>query len=273
MDSARLAQSGTRGLGMTETNHARAAPRKFASRTLAGSDILLIGGSGGIGSALVAQLVAQGVDTVIVASHQPATGEAALPNVQSEFVDVTQMASVQALAARLQGRNISAVINCAGVNGNSKLFTDGDCGRARREMDVNYFGLLHVGLVFGPLLAAHAGGTLMTVLSFLSFVNLPALAAYSASKAAAHSLNQALRTELRADGVRVCGVYPTAVDTSMSADQQGAKMSPQDLALAMVKCLQSDTEDLFPGEAADTHKAWLRDPRGFQQTMADSSAR
>jgi short-subunit dehydrogenase len=251
---------------MAEMDNARAPTCKFAPRSLAGTDVLLIGGSGGIGSALVSALMTAGVNTVIVAAHQP--GADALPNVQSEFVDVSDIDSVQALAARLRGRRLSAVINCAGVNSNSALFTPGDCLRARREMEVNYFGLLHVGLVFGPLLAAHAGGTLMTVLSFLSFVNLPALATYSASKAAAHSLNQALRAELRADGVRVCGVYPTAVDTRMSAEQQGAKMSPQDLALAMVDCLQSDFEDLFPGDAAQAHAAWLRDPAGFQQAMA-----
>ena len=108
---------------------------------------------------------------------------------------------------------------------------------------------------------------MMSVLSFLSQVTAPALATYSASKAAAHALNQALRAELRPQGVRVCGVYPMAVDTSMSSHQQGPKMSPEMLADEMVRFLAGEGDDLYPGEALQAHTAWLRDPEGFQAGM------
>lgn len=240
-----------------------------ARRSLAGAQVLLIGGSGGIGSALVRRLARQGVGGIVVASQRPRAG-GALPRIAHEVVDVADLGSVQALAARLQERPPGTVINCAGVNGNQALFSAGDIASARREMDINYFGVLHVGQVFGPLLAARGGGTLVTLLSFLSLVNLPPIASYCASKAAAHSLNQALRAHLGPQGVRVCGVYPTAVDTRMSRGLQGSKMSAQALADAMVDFLQGDAEDLFPGDAAHARQAWLQDPAGFQKAMAQA---
>lgn len=237
----------------------RGAPLKEA-------EVLLIGGSGGIGSALAQRLAREGVRSIVLASRQPAA--AAMATIAHETVDVSELASVQDLAARLQGRDLCAVVNCAGINGNQPLFSPGDALAARREMDVNYFGMMHVGLVFGPVLAARGGGTLMTVLSLLSHASLPQMATYCASKAAAHSLHQALRAQLHPRGVRVCGVYPSAIDTRMSRSLQIQKMSPEALADAMVDFLQGGDEDLFPGEAAQAHEAWRRDPVGFQQAMA-----
>lgn len=242
-------------------------PSPAGPRPLAGADLLLIGGSGGIGSALARRLAREGVGGIVAASPRPPAG-GALPGIRHEVVNVADLASVQALAARLGERPPGIVINCAGVNGNQALFSPGDIANARREMEINYFGAMHVGQVFGSLLAARGGGTLLTLLSFLSLVNLPSIASYCASKAAAHSLNQALRAQLGPRGVRVCGVYPTAVDTAMSRGLQGSKMSAEELADAMVDFLQGEAEDLFPGEAAGARQAWLQDPAGFQKAMA-----
>lgn len=244
-------------------------PLPAVRRPLAGAQVLLIGGSGGIGSALARRLARQGVGGIVVASQRPRSG-GALPGIAHETVDVADLGSVQALAARLQQHPPCTVINCAGVNGHQALFSPADMASAHREMQVNYFGAMHVGQVFGPLLAARGGGTLLTLLSFLSLVSLPPLATYCASKAAAHSLNQALRAQLGPRGVRVCGVYPTAVDTAMSRALPGHKMSAEALAEAMVDFLQGEAEDLFPGEAAGARQAWLQDPAGFQKAMAEA---
>lgn len=232
------------------------------ARTDDGSRVLLIGGTGGIGSALAQRLAQDGIDCIVAGS--PASR-------QPETVDVSDLASVQALAGRLQGLGLGSVINCAGVNGNQPLFAPGSAQLARREIEVNYLGMLHVGLVFGPLLAARGGGSLVTVLSFLSHACLPALASYSASKAAAHSLNQALRAELAPRGVRVGGIYPTAIDTRMSQGLPVHKMPAAELADAIADFLQGDGQDLYPGEAAQARTAWLQDPEGFQKGLAAAS--
>lgn len=232
------------------------------------SGILVIGGSGGIGSALVDRLCEARATRIVVTSLRPSAAGAHRPGVMVESVDVAELASVRSLAERLKGLDISVVINCAGVNGNRRLRAGDALEIARREMDVNVFGLMNVAAVFAPLLAGRGGGTFMTVLSFLSHVNLPLMASYCASKAAAHSLTQALRAEWRHHGVKVCGVYPTAVDTTMSSDLQGPKQSPADLAANMVAALAGGDEELFPGDAAAAHAEWMRNPKEMERAMA-----
>lgn len=240
--------------------------------SLSEGNVLVIGGTGGIGAAIVEQLLEAGAKRIVVASAHRSVALAHPSNVVHETVDVTSRDSVVALADRLRGNNLSVVINCAGVNGNERLDGMGNDSTARREMEVNYFGLLNIGAVFAPALAAQGGGRIMTVLSFLSHVNLPLMATYCASKAAAHSLTQAFRAEWRGRGVHFCGVYPTAVDTGMSAAQVGPKQSPEDLAKEMLEALSRGDEDLFPGDAKSAYEDWLSNPKSLERAMASSVA-
>ena len=88
---------------------------------------------------------------------------------------------------------------------------------AREEMEVNYFGLLNVARAFAPAMQARRQGVIVNMLSMVSLVNIPRMATYSASKAAAFSLTQAIRAELTPYGIHVCTMLPSATDTPMSA--------------------------------------------------------
>jgi len=89
---------------------------------------------------------------------------------------------------------------------------------ARAEMDVNYFGLLRLAQEFGPALRARGADGLasavawVNVLSIYALANFPPHGTFSASKAAAHSLAQCLRAEMRPAGVRVVNVFPGPID-------------------------------------------------------------
>ena len=232
--------------------------------------VLLVGGSGGIGKAIGQALLADPVRELIIASPRPAPLADGLARASSETVDVADPESVRALAARIEARDVGIVINCAGINGNCRVFSPDTQGLARREMDVNYFGLLNLAQVFGPVLRERGGGTFMTFLSFVSHVNLPLMATYSASKAAAHSLLQALRAELAPYGVVMCGVYPTAVDTEMTRDFDGPKESPSDLARVVIESLVAGAEDVYPGAAAAARAGFVADPKATERAMAQS---
>jgi len=212
--------------------------------------VLLTGGSGGIGAALADAFLEAGARRVICASSREA---AARPGIVADTVDVTSLDSVQALAARHAGAALSVVIHCAGVNGNSPITAPGFAQTARREIEVNYLGLLHLASAFAPLLAGRPGATFVSMLSFLSHVSVPSMATYCASKAAAHSLTQSLRQELGTSGIRVCGVYPTAVDTVMSRDMPGPKLAPGDLARRVVQAVAQGQDELYPAPARERY--------------------
>jgi len=79
--------------------------------------------------------------------------------------------------------------------------------------------MLRVSKAFAPILKANGGGALLNVLSVASWVNGGELAAYSASKAAAWSLTNALRSELAAQKTQVLALHMAYVDTDLDDDQ------------------------------------------------------
>ena len=97
---------------------------------------------------------------------------------------------------------------------------EADAAAVRRELAVNYEGLYATVRAFHPALRDAGDAHLVNVLSLLSLASTPPMPGYSASKAAAHSLTQALRPVLAADSVAVHGVYPAGIDTDLLAQRQ-----------------------------------------------------
>jgi NAD(P)-dependent dehydrogenase (short-subunit alcohol dehydrogenase family) len=225
-----------------------------STTSVAGKTVLVTGASGGIGHALVAAFAAAGATRVIAADRSAASttsGSATARPVQRCALDITDSSAVAACARKL-GHEIDILVNNAGVNGNCGMFTAGAESAASAEMQVNYFGLLHMLRAFAPIMAARGGGTIVSLLSFTAFNGMPGLASYSASKAAARALTLAARAELTPRGVRVIGVYPRAVDTAMSAHLPIDKMAPSTLAGEILRAIGSGRDELFPGPAADS---------------------
>jgi NAD(P)-dependent dehydrogenase (short-subunit alcohol dehydrogenase family)/uncharacterized OB-fold protein len=230
------------------------------NREIAGRTVLVTGANGGIGRALVAVFRKAGAAEVIEVGG-PSFG-------RDRSLDVTDAGAVEALARELGGR-IDILVNNAGANANSGALAADRTEGARREMEVNYFGLLSMLRAFTPAMRARRSGVIINILSMLSHVNLPALGSYCASKAAAQSLTQAARAELMPWGIRVIGVLPGAVDTRMSERVPPPKLAPAQLADAVVKAIQEGNEDVYPGAVAErVYEAWRRDPKALEREMA-----
>jgi NAD(P)-dependent dehydrogenase (short-subunit alcohol dehydrogenase family) len=137
-----------------------------------------------------------------------------------------------------------------------------------REMAVNYHGTFATIRAFVPVLEAN-GGRVVNVLSLLSLASAPPMAGYSASKAAAHSLTQALRPVLAARGITVHGVYPAGIDTDMTAGVDVPKTAPAQVAAGLLDGLAADEEDIFPDPIAQAMApTWRTDPKAFERAFA-----
>src|SRR5205814_2620964 len=127
---------------------------------------------------------------------------------------------------------------------------------ARAEMDVNYFGLLRLAQEFGPGLKTRAADGVasasawVNLLSIFALANFPAHGTYSASKAAALSLSQCLRAEMRPAGIRVVNVFPGPIDDEWNQNTPPPKLAPAALAAAIVRGLRDGVEDIYPGDVA-----------------------
>jgi NAD(P)-dependent dehydrogenase (short-subunit alcohol dehydrogenase family) len=142
-------------------------------------------------------------------------------------------------------------------------------------MDINYLGALRLAQAFGGALKSRAadGVTSATawvnLLSIYALSNFPAHGTYSASKAAAYSLAQCLRAEMRSSGIRVINVFPGPIDEEWNQALPPPKVAPAALASAIVKALRDGVEDVYPGEVAQEWlERWRDNPKVLERELA-----
>jgi NAD(P)-dependent dehydrogenase (short-subunit alcohol dehydrogenase family) len=184
-------------------------------------------------------------------------------------LDVTRPSEVRAVAA--QAGDVQLLINNAGIVGKfgGELTDAGWMTAARDEFEVNVLGALSVTQAFAPVLAGRAGAAVANISSVAGLVAFPAVASYSASKAALHSLTQTTRALLAPHGVHVAGVYPGPIDTDMARPFEMAKTAPAAAANAILDGLQEGREEIFPDPTArELGKLFLHDPKALEQQFA-----
>lgn len=192
--------------------------------------ILITGAGRGIGRALVQEAQAQG--RAVIGTQR---GPGDLPGVETAQLDVTDPASVRALAAGLAGRAIDVLVCNAGV-----LLDRGqdlDTGYApeiwAESFAVNVTGVFLTVQALLPNLRA-AGGKIAIISSQMaSTTRAPGgTYAYRASKAAALNLGRNLATDLKAEGIAVGIYHPGWVQTDMGGS--GADISPEEAARGLM---------------------------------------
>ncbi|GAA2392760.1 SDR family oxidoreductase [Nonomuraea africana] len=209
---------------------------------LEGGVALVTGANRGLGAAFARALVERGAKTVYAGVRDPASVRD--PRLVPVRLDVTDPAQVAAAAERCG--DVDLLINNAGV-----------LGEAEREMATNYHGTLAMSRAFAPVLARNGGGVLVNMLSVLSFITFPQVATYAASKAAAWSLTNALRQELREQGTLVVGVHAGYIDTEMAARVTAPKVSPELVAAMTLDGVAAGLTEVLVDELSRGAKAGL----------------
>jgi short-subunit dehydrogenase len=246
-------------------------------KKIAGSVAVVSGASRGIGRALVEELLKAGASKVYAGARNPESlldlQEAWGNRVVPLKLDVTDPGEVEEAARSAADANI--LFNNAGVAGTvgTSVTNPEALAHARYEMEVNYLGLLALSGAFAPVLARNGGGAVVNVASVASFVNFPLFQTYSASKAAVHSVTQALRAGLSGQGTFVAGVYPGPVDTEMARDVHMDKTSPKEVALAILRSLETGAEEIFPDPVSQQMGAlYFEDPKGLEYATVAMAA-
>jgi NAD(P)-dependent dehydrogenase (short-subunit alcohol dehydrogenase family) len=217
-----------------------------------GAAALVTGANRGLGAEIAQALVDSGAKVYGAARDSTTiTSRDVIP----VLLDVNSSDDV-ASAARTCG-DVSIVVNNAGILRQSASLAAGGIEAARAEMETNYFGSMRMARAFAPVLRENGGGALVNVLSVLSFISMPQGATYSASKAAAWSLTNALRIELRRQGTLVVAVHAGFIDTDMAAGVIGDKVSPESVAQQIVAALVADAEEVLADPTSEMVKAAL----------------
>jgi NAD(P)-dependent dehydrogenase (short-subunit alcohol dehydrogenase family) len=218
-----------------------------------------------LGRSLVEALLDHGATKVYAMARDPSrvVDDARVIPVRLDLLDHDTIA-----AAAGQADDATVLIN----NASTAAFAaplDADPTTVRNEMVVNYDGTFDVIRAFVPVLERNRGGAIVNVLSLLSLASTPPMAGYSASKAAAHSLTQALRPVLKGRNISVHGVYPAGIDTDMLAGIEAPKSPPRQVAEGVLAGLAADQEDIFPDPNAQAMAAtWWSDPKTFERAFS-----
>jgi NAD(P)-dependent dehydrogenase (short-subunit alcohol dehydrogenase family) len=236
-----------------------------------GSSVLVTGASRGLGKCIAEDLRDRAAAKVYVSAPDAGSLESLVDEAPGCFVplalDITNDAQVHA-AAETAG-DVSLVFNNAGV---MTLGTpmDADLNLVERDMRVNYMGTLRVTRAFAPVLERQGGGAFVNIISLLGLAPVTGMSPYCASKAAAHSLTQALRHELAGKGIAVIGVYPGGLNTDMLAGVDAPKAEPVDVARAILDAVESgEREDITPDQfSADAYAGWRADPKALERQLA-----
>ena len=173
--------------------------------------ILITGGTSGIGAGIAAAFAALG-DQVTVTGATAAEVDAAAgrAGITAQVLDVRDGAAVQALVAALGPLDV--VVNCAGV---IRRGAEHDPVAFADTVDINLNGTMRVCAAARPALAARRGCIINTA-SMLSFFGGGLVPGYSASKGGVAQLTKSLAIAYAADGIRVNAVAPGWIATPLT---------------------------------------------------------
>lgn len=229
-----------------------------------GSIALVTGGNRGLGKVFVQALLTAGAQKVYIGSRHLI--ETTDPRLHPIKLDITNPQDVAAAALACQDVNL--LINNAGIAYPGSFLESPSLDGARAEMETNYLGTLAISRAFAPILKKNGGGTLVNMLSVLSWYNAPILSSYSASKAAEWSLTNGLRTELRAQGTQVVAVHAGFIDTEMASIFDGPKARPEDIAARTLEAIAAGQEEVLADQSSQQVKAALAsDQQSFYQQV------
>ncbi len=242
--------------------------------------VLVTDGKTPVGQALVRALVKAGADIVWVGHAEPwkklpgLDDIGALAPVTLVPLDLSDERSVNELAGEIGGK-VDIVINNAEVHRSFGIQGRRGTDAARLEMEINYLGLLRLAQAFGPALRGRSADGVtsavawVNVLSIFALSNFPAHGTFSASKAAALSLAQCLRAEMRPAGIRVINAFPGPIDDEWNQNMPPPKLAPAALASAIVQALRDGVEDIYPGDVAQEWlERWRENPKVLERELA-----
>jgi uncharacterized oxidoreductase len=194
--------------------------------------VVLTGGSSGIGLALAEELLKRGARVLIVGRRRERLNEAAAQLAESDWAVGTFAGDVSSGSARTkllayaeeELGGVDVLVNNAGAvrAGRLEAITEDEI-RAMVEVDlIAPILLIREAL---PNLRKSGEAMIVNVTSGVALTGVPFYGTYTAAKAGLARFGEALRRELKGEGIHVLTVYPVATDTPMmSTSNAGADL-------------------------------------------------
>ena len=164
--------------------------------------IVITGGTSGIGLQAARELSQKGCRVYELSRGEDGTDAAV--HIQADVTDEDQVRrAIEQILER--EKHIDVVINNAGF-GISGAIEYTDTEEAKRQFDVNFFGMVRVNRAVLPIMHRQGYGRILNMSSVAAPIAIPFQAYYSASKAAVRTYTVALYSEVKPYGIEVCAI-------------------------------------------------------------------
>jgi NAD(P)-dependent dehydrogenase (short-subunit alcohol dehydrogenase family) len=190
----------------------------YAPNLYAGHQVLVVGGTSGIGAGIAAAFRSAGAAVHVTGANAPdlqlAGEDPGLAGCGLSIVDVRDDAAVRECVAAMP--QLNTLVNCAGI---LKRGSELDPAVFADVVDINLNGTMRTCAASREKLRASKGSIVNTA-SMLSFFGGPLVPGYSASKGGVAQLTRSLAIAYAADGIRVNAVAPGWIATRMTGALQ-----------------------------------------------------
>lgn len=190
-----------------------------------GKVALVTGAGSGMGREMTLELVKRGARVAAVDLHANTLEETKKlggSGVATFAMDVTNRDKIAKLPEDIHKAlgDVDIVINNAGIVHPFAKMNDLPFSTAMRVMDVNFNAPFFIIKTFLPGLLKRPQGYILNVGSMASFIPVPGLSAYCASKGALKMMTEELRTELSDTNIGVTIAFPGSIDTNIMANSE-----------------------------------------------------
>ena len=184
-----------------------------------GKHVFITGASSGIGQACALTFAQNGFTVTGVSRSteektEPFAGGGSLT---LRRLDVTDEDAVKAFVASLPQVDIAILCAGMGVAGPAETTPS---AMTRKQMEVNYFGTLNAAQPCLTRMREQKRGLLLVIGSIAGRVSIPMQSQYSSSKYALEAFTDAVRMEMKRDGVRACIIEPGDTKTGFTAARE-----------------------------------------------------
>jgi NAD(P)-dependent dehydrogenase (short-subunit alcohol dehydrogenase family) len=217
--------------------------------------VLVAGGTGYLGTAVVRELVASGYSVTVTWIVPKERERLASEDVELVEADLFDPAATEAAVAAVD--DLEAVVNLVGGYSVGPHVAETEPEQFERLMRLNVTPAFLLARAAMPRLEQRGGGAFVGVSARAALRPFPGAAGYIASKAALLALIQALDAEYKRHGIRCNAIVPSVIDTPANReaepDADHSKWVQPEAIAKVVRFLVSDESEPISGAAVPVY--------------------
>ncbi|MDG1934490.1 MAG: SDR family oxidoreductase [Flavobacteriales bacterium] len=216
---------------------------------LKGKNIIITGGSLGIGRETAKNMISKGANVLITGRSESRLKQAQKYSgakiIEFDIADIDNIAENAKKCIDILDGRIDVLVNNAGI-GVSKSIDKLNIEDFLRVFNVNVFGLALFTKEIIPLMIKESYGTIVNIGSTASLKGYKNGSIYSSSKFAVRCLTQCWQAELRQYNIRVCQVNPSEVTTAFGSSDRierenvKNKLTPDEISHSIISSIEMD---------------------------------